>query len=356
MEEINTNKYSKEKRMKDSNNNNINSSPLRVGRSYDNINDRNMRIHNFTSYNVTSSDNKHKLNLEEYQNIRPVNQTQRSIGFRCGYHCEPYLCPYYSHCQLHHVHFHHIHIPHTYMCPRINNKTTNISRIENREINKSNNDLIKEVAELRDECKKVKEELQKTRNENEVENKYIKLLENKISFKENSTYDMNQNNNKNNLNKNVEYEKDIKNKEKNNKYHVMLNKSFEVLNSVSNKCEEMKGKIKGDVNYYYNKDPDYDELIEAQKKWLDNLPEKYNISKKVDNFNYNNSTFSNTNRTGTREKFIDENFEENNETNYNDIYYNNMSNFNKSGNNNIDNSNFNNSLKKKFRRTKNTIK
>ena len=69
-----------------------------------------------------------------------------------------------------------------------------------------------------------------------------------------------------------------------NKYHDMLNKSFEVLNSVSNKCDDEKGKVKGGVNYYVNKDPDYDELIEAQKKWLDNLPEKFNISRKNDTF------------------------------------------------------------------------
>lgn len=96
-----------------------------------------------------------------------------------------------------------------------------------------------------------------------------------------------------------------------NRYHNMLDRSFEVLNSVSNKCDDNKGKMKGDLNYYVNKDPDYDELIEAQKKWLDNLPEKYFMQKKIDILNYNNnSTYSNTNGTFTKERFNEENIEE----------------------------------------------
>ena len=38
----------------------------------------------------------------------------------------------------------------------------------------------------------------------------------------------------------------------------MLNKSFEVLDSVSNQCTNPKGKTKGGVNYYFNRDKDYD--------------------------------------------------------------------------------------------------
>ena len=37
------------------------------------------------------------------------------------------------------------------------------------------------------------------------------------------------------------------------KYHSMLNKSFEVLDSVSNQCTNPKGKTKGGVNYYFNR-------------------------------------------------------------------------------------------------------
>ena len=33
----------------------------------------------------------------------------------------------------------------------------------------------------------------------------------------------------------------------------MLNKSFEVLNSISNKIDDKKGKIKGGVNFYIKK-------------------------------------------------------------------------------------------------------
>ena len=331
MEEINISKNIKEEINEYDN---INSSPLRPGRSYDNTINRNMGNSKFTAYNISNENNNRILNLEKYNNIRPVNQTQKSVGYRCGYHCGSYLCPYMHHCQLNHIHFHHIHIPHTHICPRMNNITTrNITRVDDNQIeNTKDEDLINEVAELRNECQKFKEELERTKNENEVGNKYIKLLENKISSKERREYDRIENN----INSNKfddEDEKEERNTRKNyNKYHDMLDKSFGVLNSVSNKCEDRKGQVKGDVNYYYNRDPDYDELIEAQKKWLDNLPEKYFASKRIDNLNYNNnSTFSNTNQTGTRERFNDDNFDVNND-NYNDIYFNNMSNFNKGNN------------------------
>ena len=100
--------------------------------------------------------------------------------------------------------------------------------------------------------------------------------------------------------------------------------------------------MKGGINYYINKDPDYDELIEAQKKWLDNLPEKINLPTKLDTLNYNNnSSFSNTKGMLDKDRFNEENTDKNNSNeiyndkyNFNEKYYNNMSNFNKIGDNN----------------------
>ena len=193
MEEINISKNIKEEINEYDN---INSSPLRPGRSYDNTINRNMGNSKFNAYNISTENNNRILNLEKYNNIRPVNQTQKSVGYRCGYHCGSYLCPYMHHCQLNHIHFHHIHIPHTHICPRMNNiTTTNITRVDDNQIeNTKDEDLINEVAELRNECQKFKEELERTKNENEVGNKYIKLLENKISSKERREYDRIENN------------------------------------------------------------------------------------------------------------------------------------------------------------------
>ena len=120
------------------------------------------------------------------------------------------------------------------------------------------NDLLKEVLELKNECRKFREELDKNNNEKNAGNKYIKELENELYLNE-------QNRKENNF----------------NKYHEMLDKSFEVLNSVSKKCDNEEAKTKGGIYYYQQNDNDYNKLIEAQKNWIDNLPEN-------NNFNNNN--------------------------------------------------------------------
>ena len=336
MEKIKTNKNLKEKRQNERYNNNLSSSPLRLGRSYDNTLNKNYKNLKFTSYNISTDNKENRIYLEKDNNIYPVNQSsENNLGYHCKNKCSRHLCPYYQHCSLYHIHFHHIHIPHMHYCPRIN-YSPSYRKIRNQN---NNNDLLNEVAELRNEYRNIKEELERTKTENKVGNKYIKLLENTFNLKEKEkekeiiTY-----NNRNKKKKNEkEYDENYLEKENNleNKYHNMLDKSFEVLNSVSNKCDDKKGKIKGRVNYYIDKDPDYDELIEAQKKWLDNLPEKNYIIKK-DVFNYNNnSTFSNTNETNTRERFNEDNNEDNYiynlnvKDNYNEHYYQNMSDFNK---------------------------
>ena len=307
MEEINTVKNNRKKRKHNERyNNNINSSsPNKLQRSYDNAINRKQCSQNFKSYNITSENNNRKINLQKYNNIRPINQSsQKILGCQNLSQCGSFVCPCAHHCTLHHIHFHHIHIPHNHFCPRLN-YSSSFTKDRNRQLN---NDLLNEVAELRNECRKFKEELEKTKDENKIENKYIKLLESKISTTKDKE-DFNFNDNDDDYSdedyddEEENYEKYGKEKKMKKKYHNMLNRSFEVLHSVSNKCDDTKGKMKGGVNYYINKDPEYDELIEAQKKWLDNLPEKINI-KKLDTFNYNNnSTYSNTNAIFDRDRF-----------------------------------------------------
>ena len=361
MEEEESVKYYKgKKHNKRYNNININNtSPRRQGRSFDIHLDKNTGNPNIKSYNISTKDYKSKFNLEKDDNrYRRMDQSfQGNCDNRCLLQCPSFFCPYLNHCNLHHIHYHHIHIPHSHFCPRLNYDL----RYRKEEIKKSkeNDDLLNEIAELRNECRMFKEELEKTKNDNQVENKYIKLLENKIISREKNNYNIIQNEERDDFGKDEDNLED--------KYHNMLNKSFEVLNSVSNKCDDKKGKIQGDVNYYINKEIDYDELIEAQKNWLDNLPENYSAQKKFDSSGFNNiSTFANTNGTNnnSKERFndnnnnIEENFNNtdifNNSDKYNERYYNNMSNFNKIGDNqkginlNIDNFDKNKSYEYKY--------
>ena len=271
--------------------------------SYDNNLPKKPENLNFNTYNISSpNQNSRLLNLEKYNNIIPISQQKRN---KLNYNSKLLHCPACQ-CENTYYHVHHFHIPHNYshLCPRLNNLNNS----------QSNQELLKEISELKEELQKFKDELEKTKSENEIGNKYIKLLENKINLKQNNSKEEGDNSE--------------------NKYHSMLDKSFEVLNSVSNKCDDEKGKLRGNIFYYAQKEPDYDTLIEAQKRWLDNLPEKYNTFSK-NNFNnnnlYNNSTFSNTN-----DRFGDLDIDN---SHYNEKYFNNMRNFNKSADNNINNIN-----------------
>ena len=323
--------YKNEKRKKKKLNEryNINeSSPARLYQSYDNISNKNVVNKNFSSFNNSKSNN-FSLNSKKTKNLHK-NQTFSSCC-PCRSQCGICLCPYIHHCNLHHIHFHTIHIPHHHTCTRFNNAIINRKNANN----KLSHDLLNKVSDLRKECRQFKEELHMAKNANKVENKYITQLENTINSRD-KDYNLTINEDKR-KGKSNRKERDKNDLEK--KYQHMLSRSFEVLHSVSNKCEDKKGKMKGEVNYYLNKEPDYDELIETQKKWVDNLPDQYTIPKKLDSFNYNNnSTFSNTNEMINIKKLNEDTFEDNNNIYIyndkdNDKYYNNANDFNKTGDN-----------------------
>ena len=174
---------------------------------------------------------------------------------------------------------------------------------------------MKEVLELKNECRKFREELNKNKNEKIAGDLYIKELENK--------------------NININDENNF------NRYHEMLDKGFEVLNSVSQKCNDENAKTKGGIYYYKNKDNDYNKLIEAQKNWIDNLPEKntfpqntqlfqntsplnktYQINDQLNNIlsnNKNRKTSPNNYNPNEQNKIIDSNNEYDNEQNRNQL-------------------------------------
>ena len=193
----------------------------------------------YTSFQNSNQNNKLLSSYERYKNQKLLNSAQINTN-----HCHK--------CHPHHFHIHHIHIPQGRLYEALNLKNLNLG---------NTSDLMKEVLELKNECRKFREELNKNQNEKIAGDLYIKELENKnININEENNF---------------------------NRYHEMLDKGFEVLNSVSQKCNDENSKTKGGIYYYKNKDNDYNKLIEAQKNWIDNLPEN-------NTFPQNNQLFQNT--------------------------------------------------------------
>ena len=193
----------------------------------------------YTSFQNSNQNKKLLSSYERYKNQKLLNSAQINTN-----HCHK--------CHPHHFHIHHIHIPQGRLYEALNLKNLNLG---------NTSDLMKEVLELKNECRKFREELNKNQNEKIAGDLYIKELENK--------------------NININDENNF------NRYHEMLDKGFEVLNSVSQKCNDENSKTKGGIYYYKNKDNDYNKLIEAQKNWIDNLPEN-------NTFPQNNQLFQNT--------------------------------------------------------------
>ena len=263
-----------------------------------------------TTFNNINQTN-YLSSFERYKNQQLLNKAKIPlVPCNCNCHINSTISQQCNHCHLHHFHIHHIHISreqfNNYFT--INDNTSEMKNVNNSFTNSNN--LLKEVTELRNECKKFKEELERSNNENGAGAKYIRELENKI-----------------NLDNNEEKNNNINNNINNNKYHDMLDKSFEVLNSVSKKCNDVNAKTKGGVYYYMNKDPDYNKLIQAQKNWIDNLPENNKISSILPNFNNSISKTSTIN---------DQNEDDQNYNNFNNILNNSKVN-NRNHKNQIDN-------------------
>ena len=157
MEVINTaQNYNEEKYnyLYNTNNNNNQSFHLRLDRSFDNINNRRNRYSNYTCYNITSENNDQKSNPEKYNNIHQISESsQKNLEYQDGHHCCEHLCHFINHCFVHPIHFHHIHIPHNDFCPHLNNSVSQ-KRISNSKL--YNDDLLNQITELRNDCRKFK--------------------------------------------------------------------------------------------------------------------------------------------------------------------------------------------------------
>ena len=227
----------------------------------------------YTTFQNSNKESKYFTSFDKYKNQQLLNSAQIR-NHRC-HNCHP-------HC----FHIHHIHIPQERLYEALNLQNFNYT-----------SDLMKEVSELKNECRKFREELEINRNEKNAGNTYIRELENNLYKSQN----------------NIENENDINF----NRYHDMLDKSFELMNSVSKKCDNNDAKMKGGIYYYKDKDNEYNKLIESQKTWIDNLPE---------NIDYNNNIEKNINLDNLNEK-------DNNNNNYiqNDLNEINAPNKKKSG-------------------------
>ena len=241
-------------------------------------------INNNISTSLSSYDINNEKNICRNQNTRENNFLISSPYF-CG--CHPNNeCIYIPEC----------HCMPIYHCnSHCYTQHSNNLIIKNEEINKNDDKLFNEIFYLKRNLKKVENELNRTKTEKDASDFYIKELE-----KELSKLNMNNNNKISNINGKESKKRGVNSVKMRDfgKYHDMLNKSFEVLDSVSNKCNDPRGKTKGGVNYYFDKNQDYNIIIDTQKKWIDNLPQ-YNTNDKIDNNlneydRYGSNKFSNS--------------------------------------------------------------
>ena len=256
-----------------------------------------IRDSNFSRYNNLFSETNYSNYRRErdsfYNSLNNINNISTSISslekinYNNPYRLSqsrsrsPCLCGCHSHEECLH-HLNELSTPIIYPREQLLQSYNNSLANMNEEMNKKNDDLINEITYLKKNLAKIETELNRTKNEKDACNYYIKELEKELS-KSNMSNEL-QNSKKRAMNyaKMRDYEK----------YHDMLNKSFEVLDSVSNQCTDPKGKTKGGVNYYFNKEKDYDSVIKTQKNWINNLPmsmsqENENIDKENEQYEPN---------------------------------------------------------------------
>ena len=106
----------------------------------------------YTSFQNSKQNNKGLSSYEKYKNQKLLNSAQ--INTHQCHKCHP-----------HHFHIHHIHIPQQRLYEALNLKNLNLG---------NTSDLMKEVLELKNECRKFREELNKNQNEKIAGDLYIK--------------------------------------------------------------------------------------------------------------------------------------------------------------------------------------
>ena len=314
MEQLNSKQFSKGNNLKYGVTYSI-ESPLSYKKSYNDTFQRGNLNTAFTTNNNNNLTNNNISSFERYKNQQLLNKAKiPSFPFNDKVQNSSTITQRCNHCHSHRFHIHHIHLPRRHLYDILN--IENLAELKNIEKSfDSQNILLKEVTELRNECRKFKEELDKKNNDNnyaEQNNNNLNNMNNEGNFNNTANNAPNDNMNNNNLQKDNNNYNFMDENEKNknmNRYYDMLDKSFGVLNSVSNKCDDIKGKMKGGINYYLFKDPDYNELIQAQKNWVNKLPENIGTQSYLNNnpnMSYNNNDSQNNpqrNQNSNNNKF-----------------------------------------------------
>ena len=274
-------------------------SPLSYDKSYNDTFQKANLNTAFTTYNNINMTNNNLSSYERYKNQQLLNKAKiPSFPLNDKVHNSSTITQRCNHCHSHRFHIHHIHLPRRHLYDILN--IENLAELKNIDKSFDNaNILLKEVTELRKECRKFKEELDKRNNDNNYNMNNEENFNNNYNNNDDGNRapndNMNNNNYQNDNNMNQNNFIDEKEKSKNmDRYYDMLDKSFGVLNSVSNKCGDSKGKMKGGINYYLFKEPDYNELIQAQKNWVNKLPENVGSQSYLNN-NNSNMPYNNNN-------------------------------------------------------------
>ena len=164
------------------------------------------------------------------------------------------------------------------------------SNINSFGINKISNNLENKINNLKKNLKNFENKLNKTKIDKTASDFYIKKLEKELSdINVNDSFD------KIIINKNDKNLNRIKNYNNNNyiKNPNKLSKSLLVADPFMDKINESKIKIKVKEDYSFNKNKDYNNIIQKQKDWLDTLHQNHDNINNFNNLgNYNNNKFN----------------------------------------------------------------
>ena len=164
---------------------------------------------------------------------------------------------------------------------RIINPCNSFSNLNNNN-NVNLNQLLNELSDLRCRNKQLIDEVNRNKNDKNFSDNYIKELE-----KENLR---NHNSNNNNLN-----DDNSKLKKDKGRYIEMLDQVFSnILNPISNSINSPDGKLKGGVDNYFNRNLEFQNILNEQKKYLDDLMKNKNpFNENLNNMNSMNSIDNN---------------------------------------------------------------
>ena len=142
-------------------------------------------------------------------------------------------------------------------------------------------------------------------DESNLKRERNQLINNETPMSVNNNDDMDGEETKNDVRRNKGFRSESMGNPRNSKqYQTMFDKNFELVKTISNIIPDEDAKIKGDSSYYYNRDKDYDKILDKYKTYL------------TDYFKNINNQNNNLNRTGSN-IYKNSNNQMDNKSNYN---------------------------------------